>query len=627
LLDQTHFCTGEPGARRAPTNPVTTEAFITLEHSAEELWPFVADTDRFDKAVGLPPARFQRGEVGKDEPDIGEYRMLALRVARWIEQPFEWVRYRWFSSTRDYFSGPIRKFRGGAELDPTESGTTIRVWAEFTPRNPIFTPLIRLAIAPQSMKRSCRQYQAIADFLAKKNANPFPQLVQQRTPANMDRLQAGVAEVQGKGVGAEYVQLLRTLLVDSPDEDVAGMRPLALADDYGLEPRATLEAFLHATVAGLLEMRWEMLCPGCRGAKADAAHLSELMATGHCEACNLDFEPDKDDLIEARFYPSAAVRPVDIATFCVGSPVKTPHRLMQVRLEPGRARALELELPRGSFGLRSPQTRAAAALRANERHEHTRASVMFEAEGVQPDEVDLRTGPCTVNIGNSSTRHLTVCLDESHTPVAAATPGRLMTLPAFQSLFSGEALAPGIELQVTRVGLLFSDLAGSTALYQQVGDARAFRLVTDHFAILRRAIEDAGGALIKTVGDAVMAAFPDAESALKAALSMQRHIVEIDDRGVVHPPSWLKVGVHVGPCFAVTQNEKLDYFGTAVNIAARAQHEAAGGEVVATEEAFAGAKGLFDGDSGCRQTWFTVQLKGITEPVRLARITLTEAAA
>ena len=99
-----------------PTNPVRTEAFITLEHSAEELWPFVSDTDRFDKAVGLPPARFERGEVGKDEPDIGEYRLLGVRVARWIEQPFEWLRYRWFSSARDYFSGPLRTFRGGLSL-------------------------------------------------------------------------------------------------------------------------------------------------------------------------------------------------------------------------------------------------------------------------------------------------------------------------------------------------------------------------------------------------------------------------------------------------------------------------------------------------------------------------------
>ena len=587
----------------------------------------MSDTDRFDKAVGLPPARFQRGEAGKDEPDIGEYRALGLRVARWIEQPFEWVRYRWFSSTRNYFSGPLLMFRGGAELTPTATGTTIRVWAEFTPRSWVFVPLIKLAIAPQSMRRSLHQYQAIADFLAKKNANPFPQLVQQRTPANGERLQAGLAELQAKGVGAEYVQLLRTLLAEAPDEDVAGMRPLAVAEDRGLDSRQTLEAFLHATVAGLVEMRWEMLCPGCRGAKADAAHLGELMATGHCEACNLDFEPDKDDLIEARFYPSASVRPVQVVTFCVGSPVKTPHRLAQVRLAPGAGRPLEVEVPRGSFTLRSPQTRAMAVLRANEQYGQTGASVMFDAEGVQPDEVDLQPGPCSLTIGNSSARQLTVSLDESHTPEAAATPGRLMTLPAFQSLFSDEALAPGIELQVTRVGLLFSDLAGSTALYQRVGDARAFRLVSDHFAILRRAIEESGGALIKTVGDAVMAAFPDAESALTAALGMQRHIVEIDSRGVVHPSSWLKVGVHVGPCFAVTQNDALDYFGTAVNIAARAQHEASGGEVVVTEDAFRDAPAVAGAESEVRQEWFTVQLKGITEPVRLVRLALASAAA
>ncbi len=603
----------------ATSKPIAAEATISLPYSPEDLWPFVADTDRFDKAVGLPPVHFQRGEVGKDEPDIGEYRIKGVRVASWIEFPFEWERYRRFQSRRDYLSGPLRQFWGGAELTPTDAGTTIRVFAQFVPRNPLFVPFIRAALVPQSLKRSLQQYQAIGDFLAKRNATPFPQLVQQRTPANLERLNAGLAQLRSNGTGTEYVDLIRNLLADAPDEDVAGMRPLAIAEDRALDPQLTLEMFLRATVAGLLEMRWEMLCPGCRGSKADAAHLNELRAAGHCEACNLDFDADRDDLIEARFYPAPGVREVEVATFCVGSPVKTPHRVLQALLDPGETRSFEVTLDRGSYVLRTPQTRAMLQLRAAPDEGQPELEAAIEGAGMSPDSGEVRAGRPRLQVKNATDRRLTLTLDEAHTPAGAATPGRLMTLPAFQSLFSGEALAPGIELQISRVGLLFTDLAGSTALYQRVGDAKAFRLVTEHFGILRRGIEESGGALIKTVGDAVMAAFPDAPAALTAALRIQQYIREIDSRGVIHPPQWVKVGIHVGACFAVTQNDKLDYFGTAVNVAARAQHEAAGGEIVLTEDAYNDAASQLE-RGGYQQEWFTVQLKGITEPMRLVRV-------
>jgi class 3 adenylate cyclase len=235
-----------------------------------------------------------------------------------------------------------------------------------------------------------------------------------------------------------------------------------------------------------------------------------------------------------------------------------------------------------------------------------------------PDGADLAPGQVSFRVKNDTSRRLTVTLDDAHTTAEAATPSRLMTLPTFQSLFSAEALAPGVELQISRVGLLFTDLAGSTALYERVGDARAFRLVSEHFAIVRQAIEGAGGAVIKTIGDAVMASFPDGRSGVEAALAIQKLILELDPRDTgVNPRRLVKIGVHTGPCFAVTQNERLDYFGTAVNVAARAQHEARGGEIVLTQEAFAEAETLCDMEMIER---FEVQLRGITGPVPLIRI-------
>jgi class 3 adenylate cyclase len=194
-----------------------------------------------------------------------------------------------------------------------------------------------------------------------------------------------------------------------------------------------------------------------------------------------------------------------------------------------------------------------------------------------------------------------------------------MTLPAFRELLSSEALAPGFELAIGRVGLLFTDLAGSTALYERIGDARAFRLVGEHFNLLRRPIEQAGGALVKTIGDAMMAAFPDGRSALRAGLQIQRVIRSLSTEGVDDPSRLVKVGVNAGACFAVTLNDRLDYFGTAVNLAARAQHEARGGEVVSTAAALEEGRAELE-QAGLRAAPFEVKLRGFSAPVRLYRI-------
>jgi class 3 adenylate cyclase len=198
-----------------------------------------------------------------------------------------------------------------------------------------------------------------------------------------------------------------------------------------------------------------------------------------------------------------------------------------------------------------------------------------------------------------------------------------MLLPAFRTLLSDEALAPGFELAVGRVGLVFSDLAGSTSLYERTGDARAFRLVGEHFVMLQAAIEAAGGVVVKTIGDAVMAAFPDGRAALQGALNMQYAIRKLDTAGLADPARLLKVGVHVGTCYAVTLNDRLDYFGAAVNLAARAQHEAQGGEIVATVAAYGEGRVALAG-APITVERFEVRLRGFSEPTELIRLHYSE---
>ena len=98
-----------------------------------------------------------------------------------------------------------------------------------------------------------------------------------------------------------------------------------------------------------------------------------------------------------------------------------------------------------------------------------------------------------------------------------------------------------------------------------------------HFEVLREAIAREGGGIVKTMGDAVMAAFGRPVAALRAVIDAQRRLGVPRDRA---RPFVLRVGIHAGPCIAVTLNERLDYFGSAVNVAARLEGLSTGRDVI-----------------------------------------------
>jgi class 3 adenylate cyclase len=150
-------------------------------------------------------------------------------------------------------------------------------------------------------------------------------------------------------------------------------------------------------------------------------------------------------------------------------------------------------------------------------------------------------------------------------------------LQTFRDLFANEALRPGEQISVGSLTVVFTDLRDSTRLYSQIGDAPAFGRVMNHFDILEAAIAAEGGAIVKTIGDAVMAVFRRPLAALQAVINAQ-HNLHLAQGG--EAPLSLKAGIHTGACIAVTLNERLDYFGSTVNIAARLAHLAAGGDIV-----------------------------------------------
>ena len=205
---------------------------------------------------------------------------------------------------------------------------------------------------------------------------------------------------------------------------------------------------------------------------------------------------------------------------------------------------------------------------------------------------------------------------------AAASASLVTMMQEFRDLFSSEVLAPGMDIGIKNLALLFTDLKGSTAMYESIGDATAYGIVRDHFAWLTGLIAARGGAVVKTIGDAVMAVFPSGAGALETALDMQERIDELSCRLAPRQPVALKIGVHQGPAIAINAGGSLDYFGTMVNVSARVQNESVGGDIVitstiATDPACAAVLAR----RAAKATRFTIPLKGLSGEFELWRLT------
>jgi class 3 adenylate cyclase len=281
-------------------------------------------------------------------------------------------------------------------------------------------------------------------------------------------------------------------------------------------------------------------------------------------------------------------------------------RLLSLPLEPGKYRLRALEL--------DGEQRIAVSEGGN-------ASEQVDIKG--PDwgngELNLSTNAALQLRNGTDAEHLLI-LERTAWSDQAATAAEVTALQIFRDLFSAEALRPGEQISVGTLTVLFTDLRNSTRLYREIGDATAFGRVMNHFDVLKQVIAENDGALVKTIGDAVMAVFRSPAAALRAMLQAQEILASPPDGSM---PFILKAGMHTGPCIAVTLNDRLDYFGSTVNMAARLESLSTGCDVIISDAVYADAevRDLIGSEGDLSATEFEIELKGfVEERFRLWRI-------
>ncbi|MDB5360084.1 MAG: putative guanylate/adenylate cyclase [Rhodospirillales bacterium] len=448
---------------------------------------------------------------------------------------------------------------------------------------------------------------------------------------------------------AEVVRAIEQRVEAAPDRELCRINALDFAAKSRFDEEDTIAAFLHATRLGIFELSWNVLCPGCGGVFDAGSTLKTVdRSVYQCALCAADYEPTLDEMVEVTFTVSPRVRriqahephtlpfPEYYRQVFWSSGVDLPddatfERLLQeIVLDffelPSNGKAvLSLQLPAGFFIVFDPVTHAAHFIDAQGEPTRERRNLSMVLDNVHAPTGTLRIapGPLRIAIENrADVRALPgvwAAGDELHDLLGKRKPfvtaNRLLTNQTFRDIYRTETLDINQRLKITSLTFLFTDLRGSTELYERVGDLVAFDLVRAHFDILHEIVAAEAGAVVKTIGDAVMATFPTPDRAVAAALRMRDAIRDLN------PDLLVKIGIHEGPCLAVMLNERQDYFGQTVNIAARVQGLAVSRSIFASGQVIdnAGASQLLKA-SGLSAVPQECKLRGVAHDIAIYMI-------
>jgi adenylate cyclase len=417
----------------------------------------------------------------------------------------------------------------------------------------------------------------------------------------------------------ELVPPLLEFLREGDDSEVAGLRPKLLARLWGAPLRDVLRLCLHATKIGLLNLSWHQMCPHCRVSKSEYSSLSQMTNQFDCDVCGVTYEANFDRYVELRFGVHPKVRAASADIYCIGSPLVTPHILAQTILEAN-----------GTATLHKPLVREKLRLRVLKLNHILPIGDSFSASGPALYEDDgwmletvVPAPDGAIEIVNRSERDLVLALEKEEWDDNAVTAAEVTALREFRDLFSSEVLAPGQSVGIESLTLLFTDLCDSTALYELIGDAPAYGRVRKHFAWLFDIIGAHSGAIVKTIGDSVMAVFQSPEDALCAAIEIQKQVLDFNALLSDANHIALKIGLHHGPAIAINSNDRLDYFGRTVNIAARLLGASRAMEIVFSGDVAArdGIQKILLNESLAPES-FLANLKGIKGVFELQRVTI-----
>ncbi len=539
----------------------------------EALWPHISDTSRMNRALGTAEMEFWE----KDGKRYGKAKPGGVQH-EWVEVPWNWVANQWLTSLRVYSKGFFKAVWAVHRLEKIATGTRIYLYFGTVPRNGLAGIAIRLGF-PSIEKAYKRVLPALAAQLDRLRPDvlmlPPPEL----GPIAVQRIESQRTALVKQGLSKPCVDALLDWIRTGDPIDLHRIQIRERARVWKVNEQELLKVALHATRAGLLTLSWDTICPHCRGVRDENSALQALQAESHCDVCQVDFTTDTQESVEVTFRVHPSVRDVPDQVYCSAEPAKKDHIRIQWTVPAKGHVSVDPHLKPGRYTVWRHH-KGGWYLDIGDEGEKKMVTWAPHPEG----HVVKAVPDAALEFDNDSAEPDIFTVEEAKWRDHALRAGQLLSFQEFRDLFSEEYIGADVRLGVGEQTLLFTDVVGSTAFYASRGDPGAFMEIKRHFDEVFAIVAENRGAVVKTIGDAVMATFVDPVDAVRASAKIHRtfHPARADT------PIRLRISLNTGPCIAVRLNSNADFFGGTVNVAAKLQALAEGHQTAMSDATYGG---------------------------------------
>jgi adenylate cyclase len=599
------------------------EGSIKLKNNPLNFWKYIMNNELVSQKSGKAPTKFSH---------VPDYKGLFLLKGVWklsgldleyYELPYEWVYPSYITGEIVYVKGPFRYIVMDMSFsEPEANQYYFNFKFKYVPTIPFFGKYF----AGIFFKNSFKVYQKLDRIIS-----PDTQYDLQAFSEDNEITREKAANLAKKWhylkPGSPVPDKLALYIYTSPEQFISKIRPFDAANKLKLDPLDVLIFCLLATRAGFLNLSWDLLCPGCRVTSLKAGNLSEIDTEEHCDSCNIRFDVDFDKNVEITFSPHENIRPVVGDHFCLGSPSNTPHIYSQVNVGPESSRTIELNFSPGKYRIRCLTMKGEIFFEVPVDSRKTEFSLELTESFPVIKQLEFAK-KTTLVLNNPEDNWKTIKVDNLFYLDFVTTAHFVTCLQDFRDSFGSQVLRPGIKMGISNLVVLFSDLKDSTLLYETKGDAAAFSLVQDHFAIMTEVIRENKGGIVKTIGDSVMAVFTNSPDAIRASIRIMEEFDKWNRETHSSHNIIINLGLHEGPCLALNLNDRLDYFGSTVNKAARIQGTSKDGNLVLSENIYKNpeVQEIIKNKNAIRVTSFYTNLKGIEGDNILYKLSLDKSA-
>lgn len=532
------------------------------------VWKKISDTNRLHEISGAGPyvaeevimpdksiVRHCNGYLGKSE--VGNINWVwTERFGEW-KAPFYLRQHRYFTSPLN-FTIKLEFFLEEIDKDKCSLHSELTFLVD--------SRIARLLGFLNIFKKmSDNRWKGLINFVNEEKDIPDPTPTWQYpkyTEDQIEKVKKLIEQINATIFSHNLGNTIANYVMNAFAIDAVHIRPIEMAEKWELPEQTVIEGFLQAMVSGLIDMRWDIICPQCRVMKAQSGGLHDLPTGVHCSSCNIDFSLNFNENIEMTFQPSQWLRYIENSNFCMLSAQLTPHIILQLRIPPGQEETLEHNLKPGSYRVRILEDKL------NEEFVISESETLFPEIILKEDSLEITsTDKKNIKLINHTKWHRFFIIEDLSFRKAALTVPKALTFHAFRQLCPEQLIKPGDNIGISNVVIMFTDLKDSTAFYQNVGETKAYHIVREHFSFLSEIIYKNKGAIVKTIGDAVMAVFNEPKNAFLSTLEIEKEIDKFNQQNDCNVV--IKVALNQNNCIAVNLNNVMDYFGTAVNIASR----------------------------------------------------------